>query len=127
MPMITAAIVGPGNIGTEVLATVFDRLGVRTGVDKDVLLSAAEEVVKPHITRLPVMDRSSIVQGYAGVYPSFLLHAERAAARYGVASHEILYRIGAKRCVGGQQDMTIDIALELLREQAAGELAMEAR
>lgn len=118
---------GAGNSPTEVLATVFDRLGVTTGVDKDVLLSAAEEVVKPYITRLPVMDRSSIVQGYAGVYSSFLLHAERAAARYGVPAHEILYRVGAKRYVGGQEDMIIDIALELLRERAAGELAMEAR
>ena len=38
------------------------------------------------------MDRSAIVQGYAGVYSSFLLHAERAAERYGVAAHDILQR-----------------------------------
>ncbi|MGH3469545.1 MAG: 4-hydroxy-2-oxovalerate aldolase, partial [Thermocrispum sp.] len=83
---------GAGNSPTEVLAATFDRLGIRTGVDKDALMAAAEEVVKPYITRLPVMDRSSIVQGYAGVYSSFLLHAERAAERYGVPAHEILYR-----------------------------------
>ncbi|MGH3434286.1 MAG: 4-hydroxy-2-oxovalerate aldolase, partial [Thermocrispum sp.] len=82
---------GAGNSPTEVLAATFDRLGIRTGVDKDALMAAAEEVVKPYITRLPVMDRSSIVQGYAGVYSSFLLHAERAAERYGVPAHEILY------------------------------------
>jgi isopropylmalate/homocitrate/citramalate synthase len=53
---------GAGNSPTEVLAAVFDRLGVVTGVDKDILLDAAENIVKPYITRLPVMDRSSILQ-----------------------------------------------------------------
>lgn len=108
---------GAGNSPTEVLATVFQRLGVVTGVDKDQLLAAAEDVVKPYISRLPVMDRPSIVQGFAGVYSSFLLHAERAAQRYGVPAHEILYRVGERRYVGGQEDMIIDIAIDLQRER----------
>jgi len=108
---------GAGNSPTEVLAATFERLGVRTGVDKDALMAAAEDVVRPFITRLPVMDRSSIVQGYAGVYSSFLLHTERAAERYGVPAHEILYRCGEKRYVGGQEDMIIDIALQLAEER----------
>jgi len=110
---------GAGNSPTEVLAATFERLGIKTGVDKDALMAAAEEVVKPFITRLPVMDRSSIVQGYAGVYSSFLLHAERAAERYGVPAHEILYRCGERRYVGGQEDMIINIALELVAERDA--------
>ena len=108
---------GAGNSPTEVLAATFERLGVRTGVDKDALMATAEDVVRPFITRLPVMDRSSIVQGYAGVYSSFLLHAERAAERYGVPAHEILYRCGEKRYVGGQEDMIIDIALQLAEQR----------
>lgn len=109
---------GAGNSPTEVLAAVFERLGVRTGIDKDVLMDAAENVVKPYLTRLPVMDRSSIVQGFAGVYSSFLLHAERAAERYGVPAHEILYRVGEKRFIGGQEDLIIDIALQLAAERS---------
>ncbi|TCP53531.1 4-hydroxy 2-oxovalerate aldolase [Tamaricihabitans halophyticus] len=108
---------GAGNSPTEVLAATFDRLGIRTGVDADVLMDACENIVKPYITRLPVMDRSSIVQGYAGVYSSFLLHAERAAERYQVPAHEILYRVGANKYVGGQEDMIIDIALQLAAER----------
>ncbi|WP_409180160.1 4-hydroxy-2-oxovalerate aldolase [Amycolatopsis sp. VS8301801F10] len=112
---------GAGNSPTEVLAAAFDRLGVKTGVDKDVLMEAAENVVKKYLTRLPVMDRSSIIQGYAGVYSSFLLHAERAAERYGVPAHEILYKVGEERYVGGQEDMIIDIALRLRDERAAAQ------
>ena len=59
---------GAGNAPTEVLAASFDKLGIKTGVDVQALMSAAEDVVKPFITRMPVMDRASIMQGYAGVY-----------------------------------------------------------
>jgi 4-hydroxy 2-oxovalerate aldolase len=108
---------GAGNAPTEVLAAVFDRLGVATGIDPLGTMTAAEEVVRPFIPRLPWTDRSSIVQGYAGVYSSFLLHAERAAQRYGVAAHDILQRVGAAGYVGGQEDMIIDVALQLAQER----------
>jgi len=114
---------GAGNSPTEVLAATFERLGVPTGVDVASALAAAEEIVKPMISRLPHMDRSSIVQGYAGVYSSFLLHAERAAERYGVPAHEILQRVGEAGYVGGQEDMIIDIAMQLAEERDMGDLA----
>ncbi len=107
---------GAGNAPTEVLAATFARLGIGTGVDVDGVLAAAEEVVRPIIPRLPWMDRSSVVQGYAGVYSSFLLHAQRAAERYGVPAHAILQRVGEAGYVGGQEDMIIDIALQLQAE-----------
>jgi 4-hydroxy 2-oxovalerate aldolase len=118
---------GAGNAPTEVLAATFARLGIGTGVDVDGVLAAAEEVVRPFIPRLPWMDRASVVQGYAGVYSSFLLHAQRAAERYGVPAHAILQRVGEAGYVGGQEDMIIDIALELQAAeqlQAAGQLQM---
>ncbi|MFN8079974.1 MAG: 4-hydroxy-2-oxovalerate aldolase [Kineosporiaceae bacterium] len=114
---------GAGNSPTEVLAATFERMGIRTGVDLGEVLSAAEDVVRPFIPRLPWMDRSSITQGYAGVYSSFLLHAERAAERYGVPAHQILQRVGEAGYVGGQEDMIIDIALQLKQEAELGDLA----
>ncbi|HKG50478.1 MAG TPA: 4-hydroxy-2-oxovalerate aldolase [Actinomycetales bacterium] len=104
---------GSGNSPTEVLAAVFHRLDITTGVDVAQLLDAAEDVVRPYLTRWPKMDRNAIVQGWAGVYSSFLLHAERASDRYGVPAHDILRRCGELGLVGGQEDMILDIALEL--------------
>ncbi|GAA4709397.1 4-hydroxy-2-oxovalerate aldolase [Pseudonocardia yuanmonensis] len=110
---------GAGNSPTEVLAAVFDRLGVRTGLDVGRLLDAAEEIVRPYLTRWPKMDRNAIVQGWAGVYSSFLLHAERAAERYEVPAHDILRRCGELGYVGGQEDMMIDVAIALAQELTA--------
>jgi 4-hydroxy 2-oxovalerate aldolase len=109
---------GAGNAPTEVLAATFDRLGISTGVSVDGVLAAAEDVLRPLIPRLPRMDRASVVQGYAGVYSSFLLHAQRAAERYGVPAHAILQRVGEAGYVGGQEDMIIDVALRLQEELA---------
>lgn len=104
---------GAGNSPTEVLAAAFDRLDVKTGVDIQGLMGAAEDVVKPFIRRMPVMDRASIMQGYAGVYSSFLIHAERAADRYNVPAWRILEEVGKAGYVGGQEDMIVDVAVQL--------------
>ena len=90
-----------------------DRLGVDTGLDVLALLDAAENVVRPFLQRWPKMDRNAIVQGWAGVYSSFLLHAETAAERYKVPAHDILRRCGELGLVGGQEDMIIDVAIQL--------------
>jgi len=115
---------GAGNSPTEVLTAVFDHVGVETGIDLPAILHAAEEVVRPIMLREPTMDRSSIMLGYAGAYSSFLIHAERAAERYGVAAHDILQEVGRRGYVGGQEDMIIDVALSL--RDAAGAPASEA-
>ncbi|WP_284987893.1 MULTISPECIES: 4-hydroxy-2-oxovalerate aldolase [unclassified Arthrobacter] len=104
---------GAGNSPTEVLAAAFERLDIHTGVDVHGVMSAAEDVVKPIIIRMPIMDRASIMQGYAGVYSSFLIHAERAAERYGVPAWQILEEIGKAGYVGGQEDMIVDVAVQL--------------
>ena len=108
---------GAGNAPTEIVAATFERLGITTGVDVQGVLAAADDVVRPFLPRLPFADRSAITQGYAGVYSSFLLHAERAAERYGVPAHEILQRVGEAGYVGGQEDMIIDVALRLAEER----------
>ncbi|GAA4789036.1 4-hydroxy-2-oxovalerate aldolase [Corynebacterium canis] len=104
---------GAGNSPTEVLAVAFERLGIEHGVDLDGILAAAEDVLKPMVERIPAMDRGSIIQGHRGVYNSFLLHAERAAARYGVPTADILAEVGRRGYVGGQEDMIIDVAVAL--------------
>lgn len=106
---------GAGNAATELLAAALERAGHPTGADQFALMDVAEDVVAPLMPRPPQRDRAAVALGYAGVYSSFLLHAERAAERYGVPAHEILLELGRRRVVGGQEDMVIDVAAGLAR------------
>jgi 4-hydroxy 2-oxovalerate aldolase len=111
---------GAGNAATEVLCAALDRAGFDTGVDLVALVDAAEDVVAPLMRRPPVKDRAALALGYAGVYSSFLLHAERAAAKYGVGEWDVLVELGRRGVVGGQEDMIIEVAAGLAarRERA---------
>lgn len=104
---------GAGNAATEVLCAALDRDGHETGVDLFAISDAAQDVVAPLMPRAQVIDRGSLMLGYAGVYSSFLLHTERAAAKYGVDAREVLVELGRRRMVGGQEDMIIDVAAQM--------------
>ncbi len=109
---------GAGNTPVEAFVGVCDKLGIKTGIDFFKIADAAEEVVRPVMPQECLLDRQALMMGYAGVYSSFLKHAERQAERYGVSSAEMLVRAGKRKLVGGQEDQLIDIALELQKEAA---------
>lgn len=109
---------GAGNTSVEAMAAVFERLGVRTGIDVLAIIDAAEEVVRPVMDGECTLDRLAIIMGYAGVYSSFLKHAYRAADRYSVSGAEILLECGRQGLVGGQEDQIIQIAAELAKASA---------
>ncbi len=110
---------GAGNAQTEVLAAVFDRMGVATGINLYKAMDAAEDVVRPRMHRPQVISKLGLTIGWAGVYGSFMLHATRAGEKYGVDPRDILVEMGKRKTVGGQEDLIIDVAHELAAKKAA--------
>ncbi|MBU8790793.1 MULTISPECIES: 4-hydroxy-2-oxovalerate aldolase [Oceanobacillus] len=109
---------GAGNTQTEVLVAVLEKMGIDTGIDLYKMMDLAENIVAPILPQPQEITKNSLTLGFAGVYSSFQVHANRAAKKFNIDSRDILVELGKREVVGGQEDMIIDVAAELAKAKS---------
>jgi len=104
---------GAGNCPTEILVAVLEKMGIQTNVDLYGAMDLAETEIKSILQQPLEINSETIMLGYASVYSTFLLHARRAAQRFGVDARDVLKEVGRRQCTEGQEDLCIEVAYQL--------------
>ena len=109
---------GAGNTSTDTLVALLNKMECKHNCDLYKTMDASSEALKPVIEAHGLtlnITHDSLMLGYAGVYSSFMLHAKRAAKRFGVDYRDIIIECGKKKAVGGQEDWIVEIASKLAK------------
>jgi 4-hydroxy-2-oxovalerate aldolase len=83
-----------GNVPTEVMAAVFERLGVDCGVDALAVMDIAEAYLAPLAEHLHPHTMTAVALGYGRFHSSYLPRALRAAEEAGVNPLRLIVALG---------------------------------
>ena len=104
---------GAGNTQLEVLIAVFERMGIKTGINLYKMLDAADLAEKELMKVVPTIKSGSVVSGLSGVFSGFQKPVERIALQYGLDARDIFFELGKRKVVAGQEDLIIEVANDL--------------
>lgn len=106
-----------GNVPTEVMAAVFDRLGVECGVDAMEIIDIAESYLLPLAEHLHPHTMTAVALGYGRFHSSYLPRALKAADDAGVDPYRLIVELG-RQDVMRLPDELLEQTVVRLRDRA---------
>jgi 4-hydroxy 2-oxovalerate aldolase len=102
-----------GNVPTEVMAAVFERLGIDCGVDALEIVDIAESYLRPLAEHLHPHDMTAVSLGYGRFHSSFLPKAERAAEQAGINPFRLIVALGRRDMMRLPDELLDEVVTDL--------------
>jgi len=104
-----------GNAQTEILVTLFEKQGVKTGIDILKMMDIGEKFVVPLMPAQKGVDDVAVATGAGKFHSSFLPKVKKVADEMGVDLRELIMRVGDAEMVHPDEELVMDLAQELAR------------
>jgi 4-hydroxy 2-oxovalerate aldolase len=102
-----------GNVPTEVLAVVLERMGVESGLDAQMIIGLAESYLRPLAENLHPHDMTAVALGYGRFHSSYLPRALRAADEAGIDPLRLIVALGRRDTMRLSEDLLRDTVAQL--------------
>lgn len=107
---------GAGNAQLESLIPVLEQSGFNTNIDFKQLIMEADEVTKYLVETIPITAPINILTGLHKLFSGFEKPIIKASKMYGLQYSSLIFELGNRKLVAGQEDLIIEIAQNLKNE-----------
>ncbi len=108
---------GAGNTQIEVLIAVLNKINIKTNVNFYKILDCGDIAEKYLIEKIPSISSNNIVSGMAGVFSGFIKNVNQLSKDYKVNPRDILFELGKRKAVAGQEDLIIEVVKKKYAKQ----------
>jgi 4-hydroxy 2-oxovalerate aldolase len=104
---------GAGNAQLESLIPVLEKSGFNTGIDFKSVIVEADEVVNYLVKTVPTTAPINILTGLHKLFSGFEKPIIKASKIYGLQYSSLIFELGNRKLVAGQEDLILEIAQSL--------------
>jgi 4-hydroxy 2-oxovalerate aldolase len=106
---------GAGNATLEILIPVLEKSGFTLGVDFKKVIVEADAVTNYLVTELPNVTPVNVLTGLHKLFSGFEKPIIKAAKLYGIEYSSLIFELGNRKLVAGQEDLILEVAQKLTK------------
>jgi len=104
---------GAGNTQLEAIIPVLEQYGFKTNIEFQKVIMEADNVMDYMVKTAPITAPINVLTGLHKLFSAFEKPIIKASKLYGVEYSSLIFELGNRKLVGGQEDLIMEIAQNL--------------
>ena len=107
---------GAGNAPLELILPVFEKSGYVTGISFEETIKEADRVMDYLVPEAPITTPINVLTGLTRLFSGFEKPIIKASKLYGVEYSSLIFELGNRKLVAGQEDLILEVAQNLKKK-----------
>jgi 4-hydroxy 2-oxovalerate aldolase len=104
---------GAGNAPLELILPVFEKSGYLTDISFEEVIKEADRVMDYLVPEAPITTPINVLTGLTKLFSGFEKPIIKASKLYGVEYSSLIFELGNRKLVAGQEDLILEVAQKL--------------